>query len=119
MTPDFSEVLTALDELRAAGEAADRAAAAALEKGDTAAMRRINEALTSVEAAFLDPAGLPNRPWFRHMLIGPGLTTGYAPWPFPALQEAVENKDAAMFDREVTRVVAAIRAGAERLRAVK
>jgi hypothetical protein len=53
------------------------------------------------------------------MLIGPGLTTGYAPWPFPALQEAVENKDAAMFDREVTRVVAAIKAGAERLRAVK
>lgn len=79
-------------------------------------MRRINDALTSVEAAFLDPTGLPGRPWFRHMLIGPGPTTGYAPWPFPALQEALEAKDAAMFARESARIVAAIKAGAERLR---
>jgi N-acetylated-alpha-linked acidic dipeptidase len=119
VTPDFAPVLAALDELRAAGEAADRAADAAMAGGDAAAMRRINDALVSIEHAFLDEKGLPGRPWFRHMLIGPGLTTGYAPWPFPALQEAVENKDAAMFDREVTRVVAAIKAGAERLRAVK
>jgi hypothetical protein len=52
------------------------------------------------------------------MLIGPGLTTGYAPWPFPALQEAVEEKDAAMFASEVKRVIAAMRRGTERLRAV-
>jgi len=119
VTPDFAPVLAALDELRAAGAAADRAADAAMTSGDAAARRRINDALVSIEQAFLDEKGLPGRPWFRHMLIGPGLTTGYAPWPFPALQEAVENKDAAMFDREVTRVVAAIKAGAERLRAVK
>jgi N-acetylated-alpha-linked acidic dipeptidase len=72
----------------------------------------------SVEPAFLDAKGLPGRPWFRHMLIGPGLTTGYAPWPFPALQEAIENRDAALFDTESKRVVAALRAGTERLRAV-
>jgi N-acetylated-alpha-linked acidic dipeptidase len=70
----------------------------------------------AVEAAFLDAKGLPGRPWFRHMLIGPGLTTGYAPWPFPALQEAVEERDAAMFAREATRVVAAIRAAVQRLK---
>lgn len=117
-TMDFAPILTALEDLRAAGEAADRAADIAVASGDAAAMRRINDALMSVESAFLDPKGLPNRPWFRHMLIGPGLTTGYAPWPFPALQEAIENKNAAMFATESTRVVAAIRAGAARLRAV-
>ncbi len=53
------------------------------------------------------------------MLIAPGLTTGYAPWPFPALQQAIEERDAAMFATESARVVAAIKAGAERLRAVK
>ncbi|HZB24664.1 MAG TPA: transferrin receptor-like dimerization domain-containing protein, partial [Vicinamibacterales bacterium] len=116
-TADFAPVLTALEELRAAGEAADRAADTAMKSGDAAAAKRINEALTSVEAAFLDAKGLPNRPWFRHMLIGPGLTTGYAPWPFPALQEAVEARDAAMFAREVTRVVTAIKAGTARLQA--
>ena len=116
-TADFAQVLTALDELRAAGEAADRAVDGAMKSGDAAAVKRINEALTSVEAAFLDVKGLPNRPWFRHMLIGPGLTTGYAPWPFPALQEAVEAKDGAMFAREVTRVIAALKAGTSRLQA--
>lgn len=117
-TADFAPVVAALEEFRAAGEAADRAADAALKSGDAAAVRRINDVLTSVEAAFLDPKGLPNRPWFRHMLIGPGLTTGYAPWPFPALQEAVETKDTAMFARESARVVAALRAGAARLRSL-
>jgi N-acetylated-alpha-linked acidic dipeptidase len=118
-TADFAPILAALDDLRVAGEAADRAADAALKSGDAAAVRRVNEALMSVESGFLDAKGLPGRPWFRHMLIGPGLTTGYAPWPFPALQEAIENKDTAMFGTEARRVVAAIKAGAERLRAVE
>jgi N-acetylated-alpha-linked acidic dipeptidase len=117
-TADFAPILAALEELRAAGEAADRAADAALKSGDAAVMRRINEALLSVESGFLDAKGLPGRPWFRHMLIGPGLTTGYAPWPFPAVQEAIEKKDAAMFATESARVAAAIKAGAERLRRV-
>ena len=118
-TADFTAVLAALDEFRAAGEAADRAADAAAKSGDAAALRRINDALTSVESAFLDPKGLPGRPWFRHMLAGPGLTTGYAPWPFPALQEALENKDSAMFGRESARVVAALQAGRARLEAAR
>lgn len=117
IVPDFSEILAALAELRAAGEAADGAADAAIRSGDAAAVHRINEALTAVESGFLEAKGLPNRPWFRHLLIGPGLTTGYAPWPFPALQEAVESKDAAMFEREARRVVAAIKAATARLRA--
>ena len=118
ITPDFSEILSALGELGDAGEAADRAAESAAKSGDAAAIRRINDSLVQVERAFLDHKGLPNRPWFRHMLIAPGLTTGYAPWPFPALQQAIEERDAAMFATEAKRVVAAIRAGADRLRAV-
>jgi N-acetylated-alpha-linked acidic dipeptidase len=117
IAPDFSEILTALNDLRAAGESADRAAEAAMKSGDAAAARRINEALMQVEREFLDPKGLPARPWFRHLLIAPGLTTGYAPWPFPALQQAVEERDAGMFANEVKRVAAALRAGVERLRA--
>jgi N-acetylated-alpha-linked acidic dipeptidase len=119
LTPDFAEIIAALGDLSKAGEAADRAADAAAQGGDTAAIRRINDALVQVERAFLNADGLPKRPWFRHMLIAPGLTTGYAPWPFPALQQAIEERDAAMFASEATRVVAAIRAGTDRLRAVK
>jgi N-acetylated-alpha-linked acidic dipeptidase len=115
---DFTGVLSALQAFGAAGESLDQASNAALSSGDAAARRRVNEALMQVERAFLDPKGLPNRPWFRHMLIAPGLTTGYAPWPFPALQEAVENRDAAMWAAEVTRVVAALNAGSTSARAL-
>ena len=47
-------------------------------------------------------------PWFRHQIIGPGLTTGYAPWPYPGVREAVEKRDTAMFEAERTKVVEAI-----------
>ena len=116
---DFAAVLSALQEFSAAGESVDRATDAALAGGDAAAIRRVGETLMQIERAFLDPKGLPNRPWFRHMLIAPGLTTGYAPWPFPALQEAVENRDAAMWATEVKRVVTALSAGSASARAVK
>jgi N-acetylated-alpha-linked acidic dipeptidase len=115
LAPDFSEVLAALQELRTAGEAVDRAADATIAGGD-ADRRRVNDVLIQVERAFLDAKGLPNRPWFRHMLIAPGLTTGYAPWPFPALQQAVEEKDGTLAASETKRVGAAITAAASRAR---
>jgi N-acetylated-alpha-linked acidic dipeptidase len=114
---DFAPVLDALQELSAAGRAADRSADQVTASGDTTAAARISEALLQVERAFLDPEGLPKRGWFRHTLIAPGLTTGYAPWPFPGLQQALEQKDGALFAAESRKVVAALRAGVERLRA--
>ena len=116
ITPDFSEIVAALQDLSAAGAAADKAADAVTESGDAAKAKALNDTLIQVERAFLNTEGLPKRPWFRHMLIAPGLTTGYAAWPFPALQQAIEERDAAMFASEAKRVVAAIKAGTERLR---
>lgn len=115
--PDFAPVLAAIADFDAAGRAADNAADRVLAAGASAAAARMSAALGQVERAFLNPQGLPGRPWFRHQLIGPGLTTGYTPWPFPGLREAVEKKDRAMFDAESKKVVAAIAAGTASLRA--
>jgi N-acetylated-alpha-linked acidic dipeptidase len=115
-SPDFTPVVKAIADLDTAGRAADLAADRVSASGDTATAARMSDALTQVERAFLNPQGLPGRPWFRHQLIGPGLTTGYAPWPFPGMREAVETKDAAMFAAEAKKVVAAIAAGASKLR---
>lgn len=115
--PDFSSITKAIAELDAAGKAADAAADRVIASGDAGAATRMSEALTQVERAFLNQEGLPGRPWFKHELIGPGLTTGYAPWPFPSLREAVEKKDAAMFDVEARKIVAAINAGTAKLKA--
>lgn len=114
--PDFGPLLAALSDFDTAGRAADAAVDRALGAGDASAFERMNAALTQVERAFLDKDGLPGRPWFKHQLIGPGLTTGYAPWPYPALREAVEKKDTAMFDRESRRIQAALAAGTAKLR---
>ena len=113
--PDSTEILAAVQALSAAGETTDRAADAALKSGDAAAIGRINDVLMQIERGFLDPKGLPNRPWFRHLLIAPGLTTGYAPWPFPGLQQAVEERDSGMWASELKRAVSVLKAASERL----
>jgi N-acetylated-alpha-linked acidic dipeptidase len=115
--PDFAPLLKAVSELDAAGRAADAATDALLKGGNAAALAKLSDALNQVERAFLNKDGLPGRPWFKHQLIGPGLTTGYAPWPYPALREAVEKKDLAMFEVESKRIVAALDAGVAKLRA--
>jgi N-acetylated-alpha-linked acidic dipeptidase len=117
--PDFSPLGSALSQFDQAGRAADATVAAALLSGGNAsAHARLSEALAQVERAFLSAQGLPGRPWFKHQIIGPGLTTGYAPWPFPALREAVEKRDLAMFGTESKRIIAALDAATARLRAI-
>jgi N-acetylated-alpha-linked acidic dipeptidase len=49
--------------------------------------------LRSTERAFLDPNGLPQRPWRRNEITAPGRYTGYAPKTFPYAREAVEARD--------------------------
>jgi len=41
-----------------------------------------------VESNWLDPAGIPGRPWFQHILYAARYT--YAHLEFPGLTEAVE-----------------------------
>ncbi len=48
-----------------------------------------------MERAFLLDKGLPDRPWFKHAIYAPGLTTGYAAWPLPAIRQALEDKSKA------------------------
>ncbi len=58
-------------------------------------LARLNDLLAQVERAFLLENGLPERPWFKHAIYAPGLTTGYAAWPLPAIRQALERNDKA------------------------
>ena len=58
---------------------------------------------------------MPGRPWFRHTLYAPGLTTGYASWPFPGLNQAILDQNPDMWDREVRRVVERLHAATQAL----
>lgn len=113
---DFGPVESALEELGNAGSAADQTADSIVAARDAEAAARLNDAFITVERQFLTQDGLPGRPWFRHALFAPGLTTGYAAWPFPELAEAVETGDRELFARGSEEIVARIGAAVERLR---
>ena len=116
LDPDFSGFVRALDALDAAGDAADRAVGRAIASEDREAAERLNALMIQVERAFLTEEGLPpERPWFKHVLYGPGTTTGYASWPFPGPTQALEEKDAELFSHESEKVFAAVAEGVARL----
>ena len=103
----------AFEPLRAAitrfADAAGKAAAdqaAALATGDPAALAAINRRLMRAERGFLDPAGIPGRPWYRHQIYAPKFT--YAPELLPALAEEVEANDEARIAAAVAQISAAI-----------
>ncbi len=54
----------------------------------------LDQALRRTESAFLDEAGLPGRPWYRHLIYAPGKTTGYAAVVLPGVSEAIDAGDA-------------------------
>jgi N-acetylated-alpha-linked acidic dipeptidase len=54
----------------------------------------MNQALRQVETDLVSPAGLPNRPWYRHTIYAPGEYTGYAAVVIPGVTEAVQGKNA-------------------------
>jgi N-acetylated-alpha-linked acidic dipeptidase len=84
---------------------------------DATRLARVNDALKRVERAFLLPDGLPGRPWFKHAVYAPGLTTGYASWPLPGVHQAILDNDSAMLAKQSAALVARIDAATEALRA--
>jgi len=64
-----------------------------LKRGALTAMQAatLNRAMLAVERNWLNPAGIPGRPWFKHMLYAARYT--YAHLELPGLTEAVEARD--------------------------
>jgi len=60
----------------------------------TAESRRdFNDRLMLTERAFIDPDGLPRRPWYKHIIYAPGLYAGYAAEVLPGLVQAIKEKN--------------------------
>ncbi len=67
----------------------------------------INHRLIMAERDLIEPAGLPDRPWYRHVVYAPGLYTGYGVKTIPGVREAV---DAGNFTRAAAQAAIVIRA---------
>jgi len=53
----------------------------------------INERLMQQERDLTQPKGLPDRPWFRHVIYAPGLYTGYGVQYLSALEDSIAAGD--------------------------
>jgi N-acetylated-alpha-linked acidic dipeptidase len=109
---DLTALRTALDRLDSAATAWERASAGI--DGLTATTRRrpalaaVNRMLAESEQALTDSAGLPRRPWFRHLVYAPGAYTGYGVKTIPGVREAVELRRPAEAQAEAARAALAV-----------
>jgi len=90
---DLRPLRAAIAEFVAAGRKLDAAEQQALASGklNSALQQEVNLGAMQVERNWLNPQGIPGRPWFEHMLYGARYT--YAHLEIPAITEAVENAD--------------------------
>ena len=90
---DLKPVLDAIDDFEAAGKQLNESATRALASGriDSRLATTINHGTMQVERNWLNPDGIPGRPWFKHILYGARFT--YAHLELPGLTEAVEKQD--------------------------
>jgi N-acetylated-alpha-linked acidic dipeptidase len=71
----------------------------------------VNDALLAVERAFLVADGIPDRPWFKHVLYAPRYT--YAAMSLPGVREASEAGDWDLARRQLVVLVARLHAVTE------
>ena len=81
--------------------------------GDAAADTERNRALLQAERDLLAPEGIPDRPWFRHLVYAP--LPSYEAETLPGVREAVLSGDAARARDQATRLAEALERAARTL----
>jgi N-acetylated-alpha-linked acidic dipeptidase len=105
---NFAPLENAATNLTRSAERYRKALDAARPRLTTESARAVNLRLIQSERQLTDPAGLPRRPWYRHLLYAPGYYTGYAVKTMPGVREAIEQKNYAEADAEIVRVARAL-----------
>ncbi|HEY1986058.1 MAG TPA: M28 family metallopeptidase [Terracidiphilus sp.] len=101
---NFAPLEQAADDLTEAAQSFDKAFTAAA--GNAPA--ELNPQLIRSERLLTDAQGLPNRPWFQHVLYAPGFYTGYGVKTIPGVREAIEQKKWNEANEQMARVAAAV-----------
>jgi N-acetylated-alpha-linked acidic dipeptidase len=73
-------------------------------------LQALNEKLMQSERKLISPEGLPNRPWFQHLIYAPGAYTGYGVKTIPGVREAIEQKQWTEADQQIVRAANALQA---------
>jgi N-acetylated-alpha-linked acidic dipeptidase len=78
----------------------------------TANLQELNQILLQTERSLTDPAGLPGRSWYKHLLYAPGIYSGYGAKTMPGVREGIELGRYNEAEKEIGRVARAINAEA-------
>ncbi len=107
---NFAPIENAATALSAAAERYRKAVAAAgpglVAHADV--VRAVNARLMQSERQLLDPAGLAQREWYRHLIYAPGFYTGYGVKTVPGVREGIEEKQYKVAEAEVVRAAGAL-----------
>ena len=90
---DFKLLLARVAQFEIEGQTLNQAIERGLASGrlDRGPSQRTNRQIMQVEANWLNPDGIPGRPWFKHILYAARYT--YAHLELPGLTEAIERTD--------------------------
>jgi N-acetylated-alpha-linked acidic dipeptidase len=94
---NFAPLKNALHRLEAASTRLDSANGLSSQQQNA----RINKLLYQSERLLTRDHGLPGRPWYRHHIYAPGLTTGYGVKTIPGVREAIEVRDFDLVDEQI------------------
>ncbi|MBM4187498.1 MAG: M28 family peptidase [Gemmatimonadetes bacterium] len=121
---DLGPIRSALGRLVAAGARFEGTFGAAVGLGGGALARRqvlvdsINTMIYQSERDLLHPDGLPRRPWYRHTIYSQGYYGGTPVVVFPAVREAIEQRDLGEAGAEIPKLAAALDRLAARVRSI-
>jgi N-acetylated-alpha-linked acidic dipeptidase len=110
---DFAPLENAAAALTQAASRYQAAFSTSLDGAATASFVKLNADILQSERLLLSDAGLPNRPWFKHVLYAPGYYTGYGVKTIPGVREAIEQKEWSLAASQISTVAAALNAEAE------
>jgi N-acetylated-alpha-linked acidic dipeptidase len=77
--------------------------------------RQLDDLLRGLESTLLNPRGLPEREWYKHLIYEPGLFTGYGVKTVPGVREAIERNHWEEANQYVGLTAAALTAYCDRL----
>lgn len=108
---NFAPLENALDTLSKSAERYKAAFKKAEDQGFPGTDRQLttlNEKLVQGERSLTDAAGLPGRPWYKHLIYAPGIYSGYAPKTMPGIREGIELRHWQEADAQIVRVAQAL-----------
>ena len=76
----------------------------ALSESEASQLAALNAKLIESERTLTNDAGLPRRPWYKHLLYAPGVYSGYGVKTVPGVREGIEQKKYAEAEQEIVRV---------------